>query len=354
MTESTHSSILRRMAGQNEQAKGNSPVTSSRAVRLALTKAANDTVGLVLTIGGVADQILPLDEMLADLEDGLLLIGLTRDGQLVGLAALDMELRAAVVEMQTMGRLSAQKPENRAPTGTDKIMCDPVLAAFLAALPQALAGTSFGGWVDDIQLDDQIDSKRWAGLNLRDCPYRVVRMTTDLGVAERKADIVIALPVITVTQEPELTPPACVNWSTTFQASVNAAPARLEAHLHRFQMPIGAAQSLTVGQIVPLPGCTVNSVRLLAPDGKTIAQAKLGQVGGMRALRIEEEMMPELAELDGAPMAPPPALGMGDLMDAAPEDIAEEPVPPMSDDTPDLDLDFPMAPAEGFPALEDN
>jgi flagellar motor switch protein FliM len=342
------------MAGQNEQAKGNSPVTSSRAVRLALTKAANDTVGLVLTVGGVADQIVPLDEMLAGLDDGLLLIGLTRDSQLVGLAAIDMELRAAIVEMQTMGRLSAQKPEHRAATGTDKIMCDPMLAALLAALPQALAGTSFGGWVDDIRLDDQIDSKRWAGLNLRDCPYRVVRMTTDFGIADREADIVIALPVITVAQEPELTPPACINWSSAFQASITASPACLDAHLHRFKMPIGAAQSLSVGQVVPLPGCTVNSVRLIAPDGKTVAQAKLGQIGGMRALRIEEEIAPELAELGGASMARPAALEVGNLMDAAQDDIAPDPIDFMSDAAPEIDLDFPMSPADGFPALEDN
>ena len=64
---------------------------------------------------------------------------------------------------------------------------------------------------------------------------------------------------------------------------VSAAPASLDALLHRFKMHIGAAQSLEVGQVLPLPGCTVNSVRLLAPDGKVVAQAKLGQVGGMRA-----------------------------------------------------------------------
>jgi flagellar motor switch protein FliM len=352
MTDSTHISILQRMTGQNEQATGNSPVTSSRAVRLALTKAANDTVGLVLTVGGVADQIMPLDDMLDSLDDGLLLIGLTRADQLVGLAALDMELRAAVVEMQTMGRLSAQKPESRAPTGTDKIMCDPLLGAFLSALPQALAGTTFGGWVDDIQLQDQIDSKRWAGLNLRDCPYRVVRMTTDLGVAEREADIVIALPVITVAQEPDATPPACINWSSAFQASISAAPASLNARLHSFKLPISAAQSLSVGQVVPLPGCTVNSVRLLAPDGKTVALAKLGQVGGMRALRIEDPLVPELSELDGAPMAPSPALGVDNMMAVA--DTAPDSIDPISDVAPEIDLDFPMTLSTDFPALEDN
>ncbi|WP_090197038.1 FliM/FliN family flagellar motor C-terminal domain-containing protein [Yoonia tamlensis] len=345
MSDSTHSSILRRMTGQNEQAKGHSPVTSSRAVRLALTKAANDTVGLELTVGGVADHIVPLDEMLAALDDGLLLVGLTRDAQLVGLAALDMELRAAIVEMQTMGRLSTQKSDGRAPTGTDKILCDPMLAAFLGALPPALAGTSFGGWVDDIKTQDQIDSKRWAGLNLRDCPYRLLRMTVDLGVADREAQIVIALPVITVAQEPEVTPPACINWSSAFQASIAAAPACLDAHLHRFKMAIGAAQSLAVGQVVPLPGCTVGSVRLRAPDGKIIAHAKLGQVGGMRALRIEKQITPELSELDGAPMAPPPALGLDHMLGDA------ESYPEASEAT---DLGIPMTATAELPALEDN
>ena len=52
---------------------------------------------------------------------------------------------------------------------------------------------------------------------------------------------------------------------------------------------------------MPLPGCTVSSVRLLSPDGQVVAQAKLGQVGGYRAVRLEAAPPPELSDLcDGS------------------------------------------------------
>lgn len=353
MTGSSHSSILRKMAGARSGDPVESPITSSRAVRMALTKAANDTVGLVLTVRSVAEDIMPLDQMLSTFDDGMMLVALTRHGRIVGTAAWDMQMRAAVLEMQTMGKLIAMIADERPATGTDKTMCDPMLAALLAVLPSAVMGTEFEGWIDDVTTGVRLESARAAGLMLDDCSYRSVRMTVDLGVADRTGNLVLTLPVLTrptEVPEPEAEP---VNWGDAFRANVMEAPAALDALLHRFKMSLGRAQNLQVGQVVALPGCTVNSVRLISADGQNVAQAKLGQVGGMRAVRIENAVAPQMRDLTGTTTMGFPAMTRDDDVGMALSgaDMIEEPA---TDAFPAADFDFSAMAGDDLPAFADD
>lgn len=305
MTESTHATLLRRMTRSQDAEVAENPLTSSRAVRLALTKAANDTVGLVLTISSVAEDVSGLDAMLDGLPDGLMLMGLHRQDRLVGLIALDMQMRAAVLEMETMGVLSPQTVDDRAPTRTDKMMCDPMIAGFLSAFPQAVRGTDFDGWGDHVTHEDRIADTRTAGLLLDDCPYRVVQMNVQLGPADRQGLLLMALPLVEDLQT--ITPPVATqsDWGVDFPKAVQDAPATITAVLHRFKLPLVTARALQVGTILPLTGCSVTSVRLLAADGQEVAQAKLGQSGGMRAVRLQTAPLPDLYDL-ASPMRPEP------------------------------------------------
>lgn len=369
MTDNMHLTILRRMTGQRAEEADDNPLTSSRALRLALTKAANDTVGLILTVTSIEEETLPLDAMLDGLDQTLMLIELVRSKQLVGLVGLDTQLRAAILEMQTVGNLIDAAAEERPATATDKMMCDPVLHAFLKDLPQAVMGTEFEGWPDDIMVDQRLQNARAAGLVLDDRDYRILRLTVDLGVADRTGSVLIALPPVPTAGQMQPDIVEHQNWDSQFRANVSAAPAMLEALLHRFTMPLAQAQNLQVGQVVPLPGCTVNSVRLLTPDGLKVAEAKLGQVGGKRAVRIEAAPVPEMAEIAAAGSlglsemmideSDQLSLDAGGLMDTGLHDAAapDEPLPanmPL-DDGPDLmaDTDFPMMDVEGLSLNEE-
>jgi len=75
----------------------------------------------------MAEDTLSLDGLLEELDESLMLIALHRADAMVGVMALDMQFRAAVLEMQTMGQLVASVADDRPPTGTDKTMCEPVL-----------------------------------------------------------------------------------------------------------------------------------------------------------------------------------------------------------------------------------
>jgi flagellar motor switch protein FliM len=322
MSESTHATLLRRMTRSHDVGVAENPLTSSRAVRLALTKAANDTVGLVLTVSSVAEDVSTLDPMLDGLPDGLMLVGLYRQDRLVGMIALDMQLRAAVLEMETMGALSPQPVDDRAPTRTDKMMCGPLIAGFLDAFPQAVRGTDFDGWGDHIVHEDQIADTRTAGLLLDDCPYRVVQMNVQLGSADRQGLLLMVLPLVEELQDAPLPTEIATDWDVDFPKAVQDAPAAMTALLHRFSLTLATARALQVGTVLPLPGCSVSSVRLVAPDGHEVAQARLGQSGGMRAVRLQAAPLPDLHDLTAPMGAEPEPLAVEGGFDL-PQDLGE-------------------------------
>lgn len=355
MTEGTQVALLRRMTRSQGEDVAVNPLTSSRAVRLALIKAANDKAGLAITVQSVGEEVTDLEDMLGSLGDDLMFVGLWREGALVGLIALDVEMRAAVQEMETMGAVLTYPAEPRAPTRTDKMLCDPLIAEFLSAFPTAVLGTPLEGWLDGIAAGDRVDSTRAAGLVLEDRDYRVVRLSVDLGVTERQAELIIVLPLVKeeAANEPPLNDGP--DWDTAFQSVVADAPAQLQALLHRFPVSLATAQALQVGSVLPLPGCTVNSVRLMSSDGTEFAQAKLGQVGGYRAVRLESAPQPELSELpNAAPEISSSAPDMLDVDDLCSEVGVADDMPAMLDQPMDLNLIDENTPQiAGFPGDQD-
>lgn len=300
MAQQPDSSILRRKITRPAPDPAEVPLTSSRAIRLAMQRAADDALGMAVTVLGLREETQTLEHVLADLAGDMLLIGIHKSNGLAGFAALDGQLRAAAIEMQTMGLVLPQSPEERPATGTDAMMVTPLIAALLSKLSETTPRTKLEGWADGVKAAARVASVRAAGLALPDIDYRVVRLTLDLGAGDRQAELVLALPGHQVPAAP--LPPASEgpDWAASFQASVEQAPAALTAQLHRFDMPLSEAQSLSVGQVVPLYGCSVDSVALLAPGGQAAARARLGQFSGMRAVRISAGAQPDMADMSMA------------------------------------------------------
>jgi len=299
MTAQLAHDVLRRMVASPPPAPEDVPITSSRAMRLALTRAADKAHGLIINVEGLREETLPLDEMLSVLEPELMLVGMYDNGDLLGLCALDLNFRAALLEVQTVGKILPVAPEARPATGTDARLSETFLITLLRHMAETTPRTPLDGWGQGLHPDGKVATTRAAGLILPERDYRVIRMSLDLQVADRQGELVMALPVIN-TAPPPPPPEVAADWSEQFQRTINAAPARLVARLHTFKLPLHVAETLKVGQVLPLQGCTVSSVRLVAPDGTNVATARLGQSGGMRAVRVEKgPSPPQMEEMEG-------------------------------------------------------
>ncbi len=91
MTTATGTGVLQRMVPRQQLDAPDVPLTASRAARLALARGAQTSTGLPINVGSVAEQALPLDVLLTEASDDLLLLLLspTRDGAICGLLACD-------------------------------------------------------------------------------------------------------------------------------------------------------------------------------------------------------------------------------------------------------------------------
>lgn len=301
-----HSALQRMVAPQAGVGAGVGAATPTRALRIALTRAAESAAGLSVTALGAADETLALPDLLARLADDWLLIGLDSDNG-PGVCALDPALFLAVVEMQTRGSLAPAEPAHRLPTLADAALAEPVLRSFVAELPALAAGTALDGWPGVCTPGPRQADRRALGLILPECAFRMVSVSCWLGIAERQGSFLMALPALPPSDPNDDRAARRRQWGQALSQRVLAAPLGLEAVLHRLQMPLAALGELAPGRKLALPGVRLAGVELLSPDGTHVAHGRLGQSGGMRAVRIEPVPAPELSPEPSLGTAPPPA-----------------------------------------------
>ena len=69
---------------------------------------------------------------------------------------------------------------------------------------------------------------------------------------------------------------------------VNGAQSRLEAVLARLRMPLADIMNLKAGMVLALPQAGLDRISLEGCDGRLVAEGRLGQNRGMRAVRLNE------------------------------------------------------------------
>lgn len=263
------------------------PATPMRQMRRALSIAADKAVGLSAGVLGIAEEDMDSETLIETGPEGWVVIGL-RDGNspgLTGLFLMDPALRSALVEMQTMGNLLPKSSDERKVTRTDAILSMPFARQLLTELSEVGFGA---GSLNPAAYDaGPIDDLRTAGLVMTAGSYRSWRITIQLGGEDRQGEILIAMspkeraPVVTKKVSPD--------WAATLHDAVVEAPAELDAVLTRMTLPLQKIEDFEVGQLINLAGTTVGSVTLVGPGGEKVAMARLGQVAGKRAVRVEVE-----------------------------------------------------------------
>jgi flagellar motor switch/type III secretory pathway protein FliN len=159
-----------------------------------------------------------------------------------------------------------------------------------------------------------MDGARGVVLRLTEDRYRLLRIEVDLGVTGRSARLCLALPAARGEAAPE---PEGSDWTDRLHRSVLPAPTALTAVLHRMSLPISRLEDMVVGDVLPLEGVTVASIRLEGAGNTVVARARLGQVGGMKAVRLEEPPPPDMR--DAAPPAGAPTRSSAPRAQAGPQ-----------------------------------
>jgi flagellar motor switch protein FliM len=301
MTGDTATSGLRRIVRPTVPPEPDS-VVAARALRMAMTRAAQNHADLPLSVLGIGEEVGPLDDILKRIGDDLMLVAIgPRGGDAAGFIAIDPQSRAALIESQMLGRVLSVVAEPRPPTNADMAMAEPLVTGFLAELTTVTVGTPLAGWGAGLDVLGRFSAVREAGLRLIDGQYRVVRLTLDLGAGGRQGLFVIVLPLPRAADHPvELASEDAPDWTARLAANVLAAPGEVTAVLHRMTLPLARVAGFAIDDQLVLDGVSVSSVRVEALDGRLIGTARLGQMSGMRAVRIEPPRADHLSE---APLA---------------------------------------------------
>jgi flagellar motor switch protein FliM len=277
--------VLRRKLRPVVAAPDTGQAVLARHWRTALGRAARDAIGLVLEAGAVSEAAMSPAEVL-DLPPERAFLGMIEapDGA-PGFVALCPSALSAVIEAQTLGRVAGSAPAPRRPTRIDAAMAAGFVDLALRNLAAALEGAPLAGWAAGCRYASFLEDARPLGLLLDETTFRVLDAAVSLGTAGRAGRIILALPADRRAAVAAAAP-APAGWGEALQAAVLGAEAPLQAVLVRLRLPLAAVSGMAAGSIVPLGAASVERVTLEGVDGVVLAEGRLGQNRGLRALRL--------------------------------------------------------------------
>lgn len=311
-------SILRRKAEQGRAGAGDpkGPPSPVKALADAFRRAAEEELSLAVTAAEPHERRATPAEILEDLPEHAFLAVLIGPEDGAGLLALDPGALAAVIEMRTMGRVSARPPAPRRPTKTDAAMVadliDRLLSEFEAPLLEAEDARWAAGWRYQLFLPEP----RPLSVVLEDTTHRVLESTVLFGAAAKEGKAILALPATgrgrpvrpaTLPAE-SAAAEAAAAWQAALGEAVESAEATLDAVLGRVRLPLTELEALAPGDRLTLPLSALGAVRLVAAGRTVVAEARLGQTGGLRAVKIREtgQRVGSSAAAEGAVIGPEP------------------------------------------------
>ncbi len=332
MPEAGAVTVMQRKSGAGKPRPEDAVMSPQKALRQALAKTAQDQMQLPLSVIEASEARRSLAELPEAIEDQALMLIVEGPGGALGLILVSPVVLTALIEMQTMGRLGQAEVVPRRPTRTDAAMAAGFIDAVLAGAEAALAELPDITWAGGFRFSSWLEDSRLIGLLFEDAPYRMFRLKLDLGSnGGRQGSLILALPAngrgpgprrrggaagatrAAASSAAEIEAADAVVWQAVLEQAVMATAVQVEA-VHRVKMSIADVLQLRVGSVVPVPMEALENLVIIGQDGRGVANGRLGQVMGYRAVRLvlDTSARDETSgDVLGGFAAPPQSLGDG-------------------------------------------
>jgi flagellar motor switch protein FliM len=289
MTAQGSPSVLERKLAAASQANRATGRSALRALRLALARTARDLFDLPLAVIGAKQARCDHAGLARFLGEDQLLVLLDGSDGLAGAVSLDGACVAALIQQQTMSRVTGTAMAERAFTGTDAALAEHLIetllsrAAELADLPEdrrCLSGFRFGARVEDIRsLELTLDADR----------FRVFSLTVDIAEGAMQGAICLLLPDLPADPvKPGTKGGQAVAPGPRMDQAFGVMRADLTATICRLRLPLSELAAMQPGDVLPLMRERLEETELIAINGRPVAAGRLGQINGLRALRLNE------------------------------------------------------------------
>lgn len=291
VAESQGGNVLRRkiLASRPQVSEGGPG--ADRGWRLALARAARDDMKLGLEVAGLTLERRSLAELLEMTPDHGLITVLDGPREGLGLLMFSAPVLAGMIEAQTIGRVATGPVAARKPTRTDAAMVAGMIDAALSGLETTLAQEADLVWAGGFRYASFLEDARPLGLLLEDIPYRVLVADVVLAQGARRGAVILALPAEGRGQMPQDARPVADEdhgpaFAEALAAQIEASDCTLEAVLARISLPLSRLMDLRVGEVMALPRAGIDRISFEGLDGRAVAEGRLGQNRGMRAVRL--------------------------------------------------------------------
>jgi flagellar motor switch protein FliM len=282
--------VIRRKIDRARPTPAEGAPGADRGWRLALARATRDAMGLDVEFRSLTITRQSLAEILEQVPDRALLALLDGPQGGLGVILLAPLVTAALIEMQTLGRLSVQPGPVRKASRIDAAMVAGVIDRALAGLDETLADEADLAWAGGFRYASYLEDARPLGLMLEEDAYRVLSAEVALGGSGRTGQVILILPALGRGVRPAVQTDPTEAEAPQFTAALNAqlmqADCRLDAIIGRLTMPIRQIMALAEGEVLVLPSAAVDDISLETVEGRRVAGARLGQHRGMRALKL--------------------------------------------------------------------
>lgn len=290
--------VIRRKIDRARPALAEGAPGADRGWRLALARATRDAMGLDLDFRKLTISRLSLAEILDIAPERALLALLDGPQAGLGVIMLAPPVTSALIEMQTVGRLSTQGPAPRRPSRIDAAMVAGVIDRALSGLDEALAEEADFAWAGGFRYASYLEDARPLGLMLEEDVYRVLTAEVALGgggPGGREGTVILVLPAEGRGERPAVavddTETIAPQFTAALQAQVLQSDCRLDAVVGRLTLPLRQIMALQVGETLILPSAALDAISLETVEGRRVALARLGQHRGMRALKLSEAVV---------------------------------------------------------------
>jgi hypothetical protein len=255
-----------------------------RALRLALARAARDIFELPVSVIGATQGRDSLESVPGRLKEENLLLHLDGPGRAIGALSVNRSFMTALIQQQTIGKVTGGEPAERAYTSTDAALVAPLVdemikrAADLSEKPadtECFRGFRFGTRVVDL---------RAMMLLLEAERFRCFDLTVEFngGVSQGQMLLILPEPVVVAQKK------TADSETISMKEAVSSARADLNAVICRLTLSLNELSNLRIGDTLALKDPNLAHADLVSITGTRISTARLGQAGGLRAVRINE------------------------------------------------------------------